>query len=124
FDPIPKQVAVQGPEVTFNGAIEVHVGVGLACARKTDNSVWCWGDNSRGGLGQGLPDSDPHPSPIAIPGIATEELVVAGQTACAIVANRPICWGDGQYGQLDSIGSDAGCGGTGCRPIGYVIPDQ
>lgn len=124
FDGIPKQVAVPGGNVTFDNGIEVHVGSGLVCARKTDNSVWCWGDNSRGGLGQGIPDTDPHATPKNVPGITTTGLVVAGQTACAIEAQRPICWGDAQYGQLDSLGADAGCGGTGCRPLAYVVPNQ
>lgn len=124
FDGTPKRVAAPGTQVTFDNGIEVHVGLGLVCARKTDNNVWCWGDNSRGGLGQGTTDTDTHMFPMNVPAVATADLAVAGQTACAVEAQRSICWGDAQYGQLDSLGSDAGCGGTGCRPLAYVVPNQ
>ncbi len=37
----------------FASAVEVRVGYSSACARKTDGTVWCWGDNSVGQVGSG-----------------------------------------------------------------------
>ena len=43
---------------------EVTAGGGFACARKTDGSVWCWGANASGQLGNGTTLDQSVPTPI------------------------------------------------------------
>jgi alpha-tubulin suppressor-like RCC1 family protein len=44
----PVQVTGFGTDVA-----EVAVGLDYTCARKTDGTLWCWGYNSYGQLGDG-----------------------------------------------------------------------
>jgi len=79
------------------------------CARNTDGSVVCWGDNRFGQLGAG--DRQSHTSAkAALPGGATRVLLPSGNGditsdlaafACAVTTdNRLSCWGDNRFGQL------------------------
>ena len=83
---------------------------GNTCA-VADNTVFCWGTNPQGGVGNGL--RVPQFTPIGVGGalINTEGangwiLAVGGGTTCA--ARRPApdaprelyCWGDGNNGEL------------------------
>jgi alpha-tubulin suppressor-like RCC1 family protein len=52
----PDEVA----EVAWSG------GGGHALVRKTDGTVWAFGRNDRGQLGQGTVDSNPHPTPVQV----------------------------------------------------------
>lgn len=53
-------VRATGP---FIGARKLAGGFSHTCALRTDATVWCWGANSSGQLGQGSHDDDPHPYP-------------------------------------------------------------
>ncbi|MBX3230978.1 MAG: hypothetical protein KIT84_36575 [Labilithrix sp.] len=123
FDPTPKRVAATPEGTVLTGAAEVRVGQGIVCLHTTDGVIKCWGDNSHGGLGQGIPDTNEHRVPVDVPQLKTLQLAVAGETACAKVADRLVCWGDGRYGQLENV-TDTTCGGTACRPLAHVVPSQ
>src|SRR5262249_50315300 len=47
--------------------VEVHTGGGPACARKSDGSVWCWGETTYGNTGVEPPQNGSYPSPIVAP---------------------------------------------------------
>ena len=124
FDPSPKRWVSDKLGHILTGAEEVHVGAAVICAKKTDGTVLCAGDNSHGGLGQGVSDNDTHDVPLEVPAVKAAKLVVAGETACTVVADKLLCWGDARYGQLVTGGPNTDCGGTGCRPLGVVLEDQ
>jgi len=44
--------------------VAVGAGEWQSCATKSDGSLYCWGQNKKGELGGGGPDSDPHPTPV------------------------------------------------------------
>lgn len=123
MDPVPKHVQSKATEIPIDNMTEAHMGLGVACGRRNDGQILCWGDNTLGALGQGTPDATPHRRAIEVPALKAVQLDVHGQTACVITAERLICWGDGQYGLLDSLG-DPSCGNKGCRALGYAIPNM
>ncbi len=86
-------------------ATSVSVGTDMACATVTDGSIWCWGDNDQGQLGDGTrTNSD---TPVRVLGIEDAVAVTAGGTwnsggqgaarsafACAVLRGGTVqCWG-------------------------------
>jgi hypothetical protein len=87
--------------VTIGGvtdAIAVSAGSGIACALLSDRTVECWGDNSRGELGNGTRASSSTPA--IVPGLSGVQAVAAGDdTVCVIMqaAGAVRCWGSAGY---------------------------
>ena len=74
-----------------------------SCAVTAMGGVQCWGDNIIGQLGIGSSDSDAHPLPVDVVGLA--EVVVALAAGryhtCALGQSGAVyCWGDNFHGQL------------------------
>lgn len=71
------------------------------CAQLTDDTVWCWGINLGGELGQS-PSGGQHTTPLQIAGLATQtDVLEASSTTCAIRNDGTMaCWGDNSYGQV------------------------
>jgi alpha-tubulin suppressor-like RCC1 family protein len=85
----------------LTNVVEVQAGEQYTCARKTDLTVSCWGDNSSGQLGDGTKTSRSTPAVIA--GLATDVVgISAGRFfACARHATGHVsCWGSNSSGQL------------------------
>lgn len=81
------------------------------CAVKTDHTLWCWGANSHGqvGDGSGAPDI-PEPTQVPIPGGNVASVATGGEHACALtIDGRLYCWGMNEYGQV----GDGQVGGQG-----------
>ena len=70
------------------------------CAVKTDGTVWCWGDNSYGQLGDGA--SLDSSVPQAVSGLADIVQIAMGERhVCALEADGTLwCWGFNDAGQL------------------------
>jgi alpha-tubulin suppressor-like RCC1 family protein len=88
---------------SLEGAIvELALGGEYGCARRDDGRVLCWGENSRGQLGQ--PDLETiATTPQEVPGIEGARQVVAGFAhACALIDHpgQVLCWGRNNNGQL------------------------
>lgn len=92
----PAPVQHAGSPFTAN---QVDGGGGHACARRSDNSVWCWGANFTGALGTG--DTADATTPRRVAGIpAVLEVASAGLHTCAAAADGIYCWGNNPNGQL------------------------
>jgi alpha-tubulin suppressor-like RCC1 family protein len=77
-------------------AVQVAVGNVFTCARLEDGSVWCWGDNARGTLGNGTTAAQTAPVQVQLGGDAAVDLDVGASHACVRLASNGAvaCWGD------------------------------
>ncbi len=99
------RIASSRPRPTAVGALverAEHVTAGSAhtCALAASGSVWCWGGNSAGQLGDGT--TTQRLAPVRA-GTLTDVVRVeaAGQSTCAIRASgATFCWGENASGQL------------------------
>ena len=73
----------------------------LQFAIKTDGTLWAWGSNSRGGLGQNSPDNSDVSAPVQIPGTTWNTVTTDGQSTGATKTDGTAwTWGMNEYGQL------------------------
>lgn len=85
----------------------------FSCALKNDGTVWCWGYNYHGELGDGQSHqdcgfgTDCSPVPVQVSGLTTAVSVSVGEWhACAALGNNTArCWGGGTTGQLGNGGT-------------------
>jgi hypothetical protein len=84
---------------------EVAVGNDFSCARKADGTVWCWGDNEQGQLGNGTVLRSPRP--MRVPGVTgvTDLEVYLSEVAVARGSNPAMVWGHGRM--TPAFGGDA-----------------
>ena len=82
----------------INNATQVSAGNAHSCARLSDSTIKCWGNNTYGQTGT----SSGSGNPVLIPNISTATKVFSyGNTNCALLADTTItCWGDNTYGQV------------------------
>jgi alpha-tubulin suppressor-like RCC1 family protein len=72
----------------------------MACAIKRDRTLWCWGDNAYGQLGDGT--TIDRPEPVEVIGVTDPVAVTIGRThVCTLeAAGTARCWGGNDRGQL------------------------
>jgi alpha-tubulin suppressor-like RCC1 family protein len=58
---VPVQVKGPGGVGVLTGVVDIAPGVRHVCALRDDATVWCWGNNDRGQLGDGTTTSSPYP---------------------------------------------------------------
>lgn len=96
---LPVKVAL--PDTTASPTTVSAGGNDTTCATLSDHSVWCWGFNGNGQLGDGT--TTQRNTPVQAVG-ATAEAVAAGAShVCSADATAPLgleCWGLNQVGQL------------------------
>lgn len=96
----------------LSGIVQLAAGEAHTCARDPSNSVFCWGLNQVGQLGDGNSGSGVFsftPVAVVLPGGAGFTSITAGsQSTCGVTATNTLyCWGEGSLGQLgDGTGLD------------------
>lgn len=87
------------PVAGLANAVELATGSSFTCARRADRTVWCWGDNESGQLGDGTKRTRHHPTRVlGLAGI--DQITAGGAHACARSAGTVWCWGNNESGQL------------------------
>lgn len=95
-----------GGNIPLSGETEYHFVSNStennSCAFKSDNTLWCWGTESYGELGNGGSETDSTSVPIqSDPGNWSMIGRAYGQTYCAIKTDGSAwCWGKGNTGAL------------------------
>ncbi|MEM9487576.1 MAG: hypothetical protein AAGC55_00460, partial [Myxococcota bacterium] len=98
---VPTQVVGLGSDVAELSQGKVHT-----CARKRDGSLWCWGKNNRGQLGEGGPTVRDTPGQVIALGEDVASAQAGRRHTCAIKTDSSVwCWGDNGHGQL-GVGSE------------------
>ncbi len=95
--PSPSQVSSLGSSLALMGS-----GAGRhTCAGKNDNSLWCWGYNAYGQLGNGNSNNSSLPVQVWSTGILGSSMDVGPYHTCARKSDSTIwCWGRGLEGQI------------------------
>jgi alpha-tubulin suppressor-like RCC1 family protein len=95
FEPVPVNYIAGTWQYLLNGGAGEHM-----CAIKSDGTLWCWGRNEAGQLGDNSTTNAPTPVQVG-----NDTTWVAGSvgynSTCATKSNGTLwCWGDNAYGQL------------------------
>ena len=93
--PIPVKTTLRA------SATSIAAGAVHTCATLTDLSVWCWGSNIDGQLGDGTTTDSPG-VPVQVTGVANAASVSAGFAhTCILTTSQTVsCWGSNVSGQL------------------------
>ncbi len=125
-------------------AVEFSGGASVECVRRHDDSLWCWGSNELGGLGNGVWD-DQHANIYAtqVTAVGAVASVGVGDEAVCVASEAGVqCWGNngsgavgtGSFASIFDSGPDGGTSvcdaGPGCtcgrpcvaRPQRVAIP--
>ena len=81
------------------GVLAIAAGNFHTCAIR-EGDMLCWGDNSRGQLGNTLKGKTPIPVPVQGIHQNSAEVIAGGFHTCALVQSKMKCWGANQVGQL------------------------
>jgi len=100
------QVKGTGGTGSLTGAVDLGAGTSHVCAVKSDGTVWCWGRNDKGQLGDNTTTNSLVPVQVKGAGgtgtLAGAASIGLGQKhSCTIRTNGTVwCWGLNNIGQL------------------------
>lgn len=102
----------------------ITAGYTHTCALLADGTVWCWGDNAKGQLGQpadgGAQPPAPTPKPVMGLPMGITQVEAGGWHTCVLAGGNVTCWGLNSAGQLGTgTGGDAGV-----SPAVVAVPAQ
>lgn len=97
---------IAGTAVANNYAqMKIAAGAAHTCAIKADNSLWCWGDDTYGQLGNGTAYTADQPNPVKVGTSTWAAVAIGNYTTCAIdMTGAAYCWGRNDHGQAGVTG--------------------
>ena len=95
--PIATQMPQRANAAAMTGFTKVSAGSDFTCAVKTDGTVWCWGLNTSGQLGDGTTTNRNRPVQVSgLTGVA--DVDNQSDYACALkTIGTVVCWGNGGF---------------------------
>ncbi len=108
---ITPAIALRPTAVASGSFVAIAAGGSFTCALDASGNVSCFGDNSRGAVGQSdALATRTFPTPTPVRGLAHVAQIAAGQGhACAVLESGALlCWGDNALNQLAAKVDDAG----------------
>ncbi len=102
----PVQVLGVGASGFLEGVSQISVGLSHTCATKTDGTVWCWGSNSDGKLGDNT--TTQRLTPVQVKGVdgsgilsGVSQITSGQQSNCVLKTDGTVwCWGANNYSVL------------------------
>ena len=84
----------------ISNVMKFAMGWDASCALKTDNTLWCWGANYFGQVGDGTYQS--RTAAVQLTDLnGAKDVSSGGSHSCAITsAGKVVCWGLAASGQL------------------------
>jgi len=80
---------------------QVSAGLNHTCAVRTTGTLWCWGDNYNGQVGDGTMTYKLNPTQESTNAADWAYVSVGGNTTCALKTGGSLyCWGENTYGQF------------------------
>lgn len=93
----------------LSDAVSIGAGRAHACAVKGTGELACWGNNTRGQIGQAGAASGSSATPVVVAGLSGVKLVDGGGNhTCALVEAGLRCWGSLDYGQVGNGVKESG----------------
>lgn len=84
-----------------SGVIAIDSGDAHTCALKDDGSVYCWGDNDKGELGNGNNEQQSAPAQVSGLANAITQMSAGPEHTCVLDADKVAwCWGQGSIFDL------------------------
>lgn len=99
--PIAMQPPQRASAAPMTGFTRVETNANFTCALKSDTTVWCWGRNGSGQLGDGTTTDRSRPVQVAnLTGVVSVD-TGGNDFACALKSDETMwCWGSNGTGQL------------------------
>ncbi|MGA9761553.1 MAG: hypothetical protein WBQ14_03940 [Gaiellaceae bacterium] len=119
----PVQVKGPGGAGYLTGVTEISGGRLHNCALLSDHTVWCWGDNDNGELGDGTKTS--RSVPVQVEDITATSISAGEYHSCALLQDGTAqCWGAAAFGQIgDGTTADTSTPVTVIGPGGFGVLD-
>ncbi len=88
--------------------VEIAAGFNHTCSVRQDKTLWCWGRNASGQLGDGTTTTRPDPIQVMSPApLGWVDVFASGDYTCGLRDGGALyCWGtntQGQLGQMDVV---------------------
>lgn len=92
---------------TLSNITSISAGAFHSVAVKSDGTVWTWGDNDNGQMGNGQSVGGIQPTPTAVAGVTGVISATARRSTIALKSDGTLlAWGDGLHGQLGNGDTD------------------